>query len=86
MIIFFTQLMINYFNGHEWNTGFSTKCPGEKNFPRQAEKSTKTVRLRKISSPGSYVDKLVFYTMESPDKSKFLINQYYQTFQNVHVP
>ena len=43
-------------------------------FPKQTEKSTETVRLRKISSPGNYVEKLVFYTMEFPDKSKFLID------------
>ena len=68
--------MNNYFNGHEQNTGSSTKCPGEKNFPKQTEKSTETASLRKISCPGNYVEKLALYTMESTDKSKFLINRH----------
>ena len=49
--------------------GFCTKCTDEENFPKQTEKLTQTVRLQKISSPGNYVEKLVFYTMEYPDKS-----------------
>ena len=48
---------------------FCTKCPDEENFPKQTEKLTETVRLQKISSPSNYVVKLVFYTMECPDKS-----------------
>ena len=36
--------MNNHFNGHELNTGFSIECPGEKNFSKQSEKSTETVR------------------------------------------
>ena len=74
--------MNNYFNGHEYNTGFFTKCPAE-------EKSTETDRLREIPSSNNYVKKLAFYTMESPDKNKFLTDQHQQTFQfskSVHVP
>ena len=86
---FFAQLMNNHFNGHEYNTSFSTKCPGEENFPKQIDKSTETDRLREISSSGSEVKKLAFYTMESPDKRKLLTDQHQQTFQfskSVHVP
>ena len=68
--------MNNYFNGQEQNTGFSTKCPGEENFPKETGESTETVRLWKIFSLGNYVVNLVFYTMESLDKSKFQINRY----------
>ena len=68
--------MNNYINGHEQNTGFSAKCPGEENFTKQTEKSIETVRLWRISSLGNYVEKLVFYTMESQDKSKFLIDRH----------
>ena len=50
---FFTQLMKYYFNGHEYNTGFSTKCPGEENFSKQFDKSTETDRLREIPSSGN---------------------------------
>ena len=32
-------------------------------------------------SPGNYVKKYVFYTMESPDKAKFLNYRDWQTFQ-----
>ena len=53
MIIFFAQLMNNYFNGHEYNTGFFTKCPAEENFPKQIDKSTETDRLREIPSSNS---------------------------------
>ena len=86
---FFAQLMNNHFNGHEYNTSFSTKCPGKENFPKQIDKSTETDRLREISSSGSEVKKLAFYTMESPDKRKLLTDQHQQTFQfskSVHVP
>ena len=58
--------MNNYFNGHEKNTDFSSECP-EENFPKQTEKSTKKARLRKISSPGNYVEKITFYTMQIPN-------------------
>ena len=47
---FFAQLMNNYFNGYEYNTGFSTKCPCGENFPKQIDKSTETDRLREIPS------------------------------------
>ena len=40
--------MNNYFNGHKYNTGFSTKCPGDENFPKQIEKSTETDHLWEI--------------------------------------
>ena len=44
---FFAQLINNYFIGHEYNTGFSTKCPGAENFPKQIiDKSIETDRLR----------------------------------------
>ena len=81
--------MNNYFNRHEYDTGFSTKCPCEENFPKQIDKSTETDCLREIPSSGSYVKMLAFYTMESPDKRKFLTDQHQQTFQcwkSVHVP
>ena len=81
--------MNNYFNGHKYNTGFFTKCPGEENFPKQIDKSAKTDRLRDIPSSGNQVKKLAFYTMESPDRSKFLTDQHQQTFQflkSAHVP
>ena len=68
--------MNNYFNGHELNTGFSIECPGEKKLSKQSQKSTETARLWKISSPANYVEKLVFFTIESPDKSKLLINRH----------
>ena len=45
--------MNNYFNGHEYNTGFSSKCPGEENFPKQIDKSTETDRLQEIPSSGN---------------------------------
>ena len=48
---------------------FCTKYPDEENLPKQTEKLTETARLQKISSPSNYVEKLVFYTMEYPDKS-----------------
>ena len=50
---FFAQLMNNYFNGHEYNTGFSTKWPGEENFTKQIDKSAKTDHLRDIPSSGN---------------------------------
>ena len=45
--------MNNYFNGHVYNTGFSIKCPGEENFPKQIDKSTETDRLQEIPSSGN---------------------------------
>ena len=45
--------MNNYFIGHEYNTGFSTKCPGEENPPKQINKSTETDYLQEIPSSGS---------------------------------
>ena len=41
--------MNNYFNGHEYNTGFSNKCAGDENFPKQIDKYIETDRLRKTS-------------------------------------
>ena len=55
--------MNNYFTEHEQNSGFSTKSPGEKNFPKQTQKFTA------ISSQ-------TFYRMEFPHKSKFLIDRH----------
>ena len=52
-MIIFAQLMNNYFSGHEYNTGFLTKCPGEENFPKQFDKSTVIDRLREIPSSGN---------------------------------
>ena len=46
---FFAQLMNNYFNGHEYNTGFSNKCAGDENFPKQIDKYIETDRLRETS-------------------------------------
>ena len=45
--------MNNNFNGHKYNTGSSTKCPGEENFPKQIDKSTETDRLQEIPSSGN---------------------------------
>ena len=71
MMKFFAQLM---------NTSKIQACLGEclveENFLKQTGKSTETASLRKMSSPGNYVEKLVFYTMESPDESKFLIHRH----------
>ena len=50
---FFAQLMNNYFNGHEYNIVFSTKCSGGENSPKQIDKSTETDRLREIPSSGN---------------------------------
>ena len=50
---FFAQLMNKYFNGHENNTGFSTKFPGEENSLKQIDKSVETDHLLEIPSSGN---------------------------------